>query len=51
MRIVETKEEGDELISRFKKACSLLEELPVHQTASIIVVSSSGYFWRGCWRF
>ena len=36
MRIVETKEEGEELINRFKKACSLLEELPVHQTASII---------------
>ena len=36
MRIVETKEEGEELISRFKKARSLLEELPIHQTASII---------------
>ena len=36
MRIVETNEEGEELINRFKKACSLLEELPLDETASII---------------
>ncbi|WP_288255262.1 hypothetical protein [uncultured Prochlorococcus sp.] len=36
MRIVETEEEGKELIDRFNKACSLLEELPVNETASII---------------
>ena len=36
MRIVETKEEGEDLINRLNKACSLLEDLPVNETASII---------------
>ena len=36
MRIVGTKEEGDELINKFKKASSLLKELPLDETASII---------------
>ena len=36
MRIVETKEEGEDLINRLNKACSLLVDLPVNETASII---------------
>ena len=36
MRVVETQEEGEELINRFKKAVTFLEELPMYESCSVV---------------